>query len=81
VNFADQASGRIYLRLVDAKPTWIDRAVFARAIEDSDTRAGIADVVPAALDLPSTPPAELYVRDIAGDEPIRTLGAWGDAER
>jgi hypothetical protein len=81
VNFADQASGRIYLRLVDAKPTWIDRAVFARAIEDSDTRAGIADFVPAALDVSSTSPAELYVRDIAGDEPICTLGAWGDAER
>ena len=78
VNFADQASGRIYLRLVDAKPTWIDRAVFAHAIEDPDTRAGIADVVPAALDSASASAGELYVRDLTGDEPICTLGAWGD---
>ena len=54
------------------------REVFARATEDRDTRAAIADVVPAALELPSAPPGELYVRDITGDEPIRTLGAWGD---
>jgi len=81
VNFADQASGRIYLRLVDAKPAWIDREVFSRAIADADTRTSIADVVPAALDFPSTPSGEFYVRDITGDEPICTLGAWGDAER
>jgi hypothetical protein len=78
VNFAEQASGRIYLRLVDGQPVWIDREVFARAIDVADTRAGIEAVVPKAFDLPADATGELYVRDITGHEPICTLGAWGD---
>ena len=79
VNFAEQASGRIYLRVVDGKPAWIDREVFARALQNADARAAILDVLPSAADAASSASAPLYLRDIAGDEPIRTLGAWGDA--
>ena len=78
VNFAEQATGRIYLRLVRGKPAWVDRDVLARALAEPDTRAGVTDVVPAALDLASTARGGLHVRDLTGTEPICTLGAWGD---
>ena len=78
LRFAHQASGRIYLRIVDGTPVSTDREALAAAIEDADTRAGLAASVPRALDgtLPSS--AEIaYVGDLAGDEPIQTLGDWG----
>jgi hypothetical protein len=81
VNFAQQASGRIYLRVVGGKPVWIDRAVFIRALEDSDTRAAILDVLPNAADAPDQADAPLYLRDVAGREPICTLGAWGESRQ
>jgi hypothetical protein len=81
VNFAEQASGRVYLRVVDGKPMWIDRDVYMRALEDPDARAAILDVLPDAADAAACADATLHLRDIAGDEPICTLGAWGDADR
>ena len=77
VNFADQASGRIYLRVRAGAPEWADREAFERALADPDTRAGIAAVLPAALarELPS--PAEPAFVGAADAGRIRTLGAWG----
>ena len=76
VNFAEQASGRIFLRLVGGKATWIDRERLTRALDHPDARAGILDVLPNTAD-GATGTGPLYLRDVAGDEPIRTLGAWG----
>ena len=78
LNFADQASGRIYLRVVDGTPVEVDREGLANAIEDADTRAALEATLASALD--STAPAfaqTTYIRDIARDEPIPTLGEWG----
>jgi hypothetical protein len=79
VNFADQASGRVYLRVIDGRPAWADRVALACALADPDTRAGLASTVPAALDaaLP-THDGPLYLRDIA-THAICTLGDWGGA--
>jgi hypothetical protein len=49
VNFAVQASGRIYLRIESGVPVWIDPEALEAAIADADTRAGLAAVTPAAL--------------------------------
>jgi hypothetical protein len=78
VNFADQASGRVYLRLVDGRAAWADRAALERARADPDTRAGLEATAPAALDAaPAVHGVPLYLRDIA-TQAICTLGAWGD---
>jgi hypothetical protein len=78
VRFADQASGRVWLRVADATPVWADRDALAAAIAHPDTSAGLAAVLPRALDagLPQAA-APAFVADFAHDEPIRTLGAWG----
>jgi len=49
VNFADQASGQIYLRIESGKPVAVDARLLETAIADPDTLAGVAAVAPAAL--------------------------------
>jgi hypothetical protein len=78
VNFADQASGQVYLRMESGQPTQIERAAFAKAIETPDTLAAIRAVAPAALSgsVPDAPRADyLNVMDGRGRPP--TLGQWG----
>ena len=80
VDFAEQASGRVYLRMARGAPAWVDREALARALADDDTREAIAHAVPAALGnaLPG-PERPTYIAEYAGGEPIATLGAWGEA--
>jgi hypothetical protein len=84
VNFADQATGRIYLRVVAGRPAWADREALAQALANEDTRAGLAEALPAALErsLPSLQ-APVFLAEMAGVEPMATLGDWGwqDARR
>jgi hypothetical protein len=49
VNFASQASGRIYLKIESGVPVWIDPAALGAAIADADTRAGLAAVASAVI--------------------------------
>lgn len=78
VNFADQASGRVYLRVAHGTPAWADREALARALADADTREALAHVLPAALDEALPPPEQpTYLADTASGEPIATLGEWG----
>ncbi len=80
VNFADWATGRVYLRFASAVPVWCDRALLDAAIANEETRAGLAAAAPSALD-PAVPPADGPVHLDLGTGPERmvTLGAWGPA--
>jgi hypothetical protein len=49
VNFAAQASGRIYVRIESGVPVWVDPEALQAAIADQDTRAGLAAVSRAAI--------------------------------
>jgi hypothetical protein len=78
VNFADQASGRIYLRIERGQPVQKERAAFETAIQTPDTLAAIRAVAPAALtgNLADAPhPAYLNAKDGPARPP--TLGQWG----
>jgi hypothetical protein len=78
VNFADQATGRVYLSLLTGAPIWCDRD--ALALASAETRAGIHAAAPAALerDVPSTGrPRHLSER--IGGERFNTVGAWGSS--
>ncbi len=76
VNFAEAATGRIYLRIESGTPAWVDRAALASAAADPDTRSGIMAVAPGALrgEVPGEPGPQ-YLRSGAGTAP--TLGEWG----
>ena len=78
IDFAEQASGRVYLHVERGVATWADRDVLAHALSDGDTREAIAEVLPAALLDTLPPPARpTFVADATHGEPLATLGAWG----
>jgi hypothetical protein len=78
VNFADRATGRIYLRLEGARVAWADREAMAAALADPETAAGLRAAAPGALagDLPR-PDGPTFVAALAPAERVHTLGAWG----
>ena len=81
INFAAQASGRIYVHLVDGKPAWVDREILAQAGAEPDTHAGLLAVAPSIFDaaLPQ-PDRPMHVQEMIGDGSIPTLGRWGSAD-
>ena len=82
VSFADQATGRVYLRVVSGSPIWADPEALARAASDPDACAGLAHTVPGVFDraLPR-PDGHRHVADTMGDRPCHTLGRWGGPDR
>jgi hypothetical protein len=77
VNFADQASGRIYLRIQSGTPESVDPAALQSAIADPDTLSGLRAVAPGALrgEVPDAGRA----RFLGGGAQAPTLGRWGSA--
>jgi hypothetical protein len=78
VNFAEQASGQVYLRLERGQPMQKERIAFEKAMQCSDTLAAIRAVAPDALtgNVPDAPRAAcLKAKDGQGLPP--TLGQWG----
>lgn len=78
VNFADRMSGRIYLRTENGKTVWSDPQILATALNNAETRAGIAAVAPQALQFSTTPVTPRVLQDIIGQDRIHTLGQWGN---
>jgi hypothetical protein len=78
VNFADQGSGRVYLRIESGKPLVKDRAAFEQAVRVPDTLAAIRAVAPGALtdQVPEAKQAQ-YLRTPEGSGSLPTLGQWG----
>jgi len=80
VNFAEQASGRIYLRIERGQPILKDRAAFEAAILSPDTLAAIRAVAPDALTgNVSEAPQAAYLAAKDGQAPPLTLGEWGSS--
>jgi hypothetical protein len=78
INFADQDSGRIYLRIVSGKPVWADREVLEQAASNPDTRAGLRAMAPPVFDRPMpSPDRPHYLSEVASAHQARTLGRWG----
>ena len=82
INFADQATGRIYLRIESGVPVSMDGPAFRSAITDPDTLSGVRAVAPGALrgEVANSGGAQyLPGEGAAGAAP--TLGQWGGAAR
>lgn len=78
VNFADQGTGQVYLRLERGRPVWTDPAALARALTDHDTHAGLSATVPASFDRAVNRAEGSHVlTDAATGRPTHTLGQWG----
>jgi hypothetical protein len=78
INFADQATGRIYLRLKAGVPLWADRDALRQAAANADTRTGLLAVVPDLFDRALvSPPAPEYLNAVSGAGHGHTLGRWG----
>jgi len=74
-NFCNRHTGRIYLKLLAGQVAWVDPEALAEALADTDTRAGLQLVAPAALAATSSaPPAPVY---LAAAEQLKTVGRWG----
>ena len=79
VNFADRTSGRIWLRCEGGRPVWADAEGLAQALKDPETRAGIATVIPQALQSGALPAAPAGRPALGAEQSIHTLGDWGAA--
>lgn len=78
INFADQHTGRIYLRLRSSAPLWADHEALLQATAHADTRAGLLAVVPNLLDLAlESSPEPQFLSEVSGASHGRTLGRWG----
>jgi hypothetical protein len=78
VNFADQATGRVYARILSGALVWVDPQALAQAAIKSDTRAGLAVAAPGIFER-SFPPREqpVFLQGHLGAKRIHTLGRWG----
>jgi hypothetical protein len=80
VNFAAQASGRIYLRIEDGVPVWIDPVALQSALGDPDTRSGVRALAGHALESAvARADQPQYLR--RGGDGIATLGVWGEKQQ
>jgi hypothetical protein len=78
VNFAEQSTGRIYLRIVSGKVVSADREALRAATADAGTRAGVRAVAPAALeDALHEPQQPEYLKQTIAATQVLTLGQWG----
>jgi hypothetical protein len=78
INFADQNTGRIYLRIVSGRPIWADQEALEQAASNPDTRAGLLATASAVFDraIPG-PDRPTFLSDAAGADHAHTLGRWG----
>ena len=80
VNFADRATGRVYLRIESGVPAFMDGAGLQAAILDLDTLCGVKAVAPGALrgELRGADgPQYLPDHGREADHRVPTLGQWG----
>jgi hypothetical protein len=80
VNFADQDTGRVYLRIVAGNPAWVDREALANALRDPDTGSGLGMVARGGLEaLTTAPERSASLADLDAGARVNTLGDWGHA--
>jgi hypothetical protein len=80
INFADQATGRIYARIESGVPVFADPEGLAAATADRDTGIGLRTVAPALFSMPAPSRAEMRtLPDASMRGRTHTLGVWGGA--
>jgi len=78
LNFAEQATGRIYLCVASGTPAWADADALRVALTDPETRAGVLAVAPdIEKGTIAAAPSPVFLAGRLGIERIHTLGRWG----
>ena len=79
VIFADQATGRVYLHVVSAVPTLVDREELAKALANPCVEASLRAIAPQALDGSVAPidRAEYVLGSKTTTLAFPTIGQWG----
>jgi hypothetical protein len=81
VNFVEQATGQIYLRIESGVPVWKDAATLEAALRDADTRVGVLSVAGGAPLAQATQTGRpQYLSSPESDAQLSTLGQWARAE-
>ncbi len=77
--FADQASGRVYLRILAGKPVLVDPAALQAASADPGVRTSLTVIAPAAFERSvATCDTARYLRGPDAPVAFPTIGRWGD---
>jgi hypothetical protein len=77
VNFVEQSTGRIYLRIESGVPVWKDTAALEAASRDSDTRVGVRSVASDVLLARARETGiTQYLPSSASNPQASTLGQW-----
>jgi len=77
VSFANQETGRVYVRIESGVPVWVDGEALQHALSSAETRAGIAAVAPSAVEHTNSPPdGPRYLAESKGSTHSATLGRW-----
>jgi hypothetical protein len=78
MNFANPATGRIYLRLVAGTPAFVDHGELQTALTDRATRAAILTIVPRLLSEAGSVTEPPRYLPPSGDKTLApTVGQWG----
>jgi hypothetical protein len=79
INFADQDTGRVYLRILSGRAVWTDPEWLERAMLCADTRAALSIITAAGLSQSNSDARPNYLQEAGAAEKIPTLGRWGRA--
>ncbi len=79
VAFADQASGRVYLRMLEGKPALVDHEALQSALVNPDVHASLAAIAPGVRI--GSFPGKRYLQYLnePNNEGFPTIGQWGRA--
>jgi hypothetical protein len=77
INFAEQASGRLYLKVESGCVIWTDPELLARALEGADAAAALASFVMRGEQRNITTETQLFLQSLPASAQVPTLGRWG----
>lgn len=79
INFVERATGRVYARVESGKLAWTDPEALNRAMQDTETRAGILAVAPeASSEVCRSGPESTRLCEVSQTARLHTLGQWGE---
>ncbi len=79
INFVDHATGHIYASMKSGELVWTDPETLGRAMEDTETRAGILAVAPSVLGERYSKADPGRLREALQAARFHTLGQWGES--
>jgi hypothetical protein len=78
VNFAEQATGRIYLKIESGCVVWADRELLARTLAGADAAAALASFAKALGEQRNAATErQIFLQSLPASVQVPTLGRWG----